>query len=191
MTSKCRVAAVGALTAMFSSAAPAANWVESVNGDLSDNGQAPTALVFDLGPNTITGTMGSPPSGPLDADVFRFTLEPGEQLSSIVVESITPGDASFYAIAAGPTIDMNDGMSHLSNILIAEPGEYFDDLASPVFGGMGITQPLGPGEYTVWFQETAQVRDYVMRYTVVVPEPASLTAVAVSAALLGRRGRRR
>lgn len=171
-----------------SSASAASVWIESGDGDLSGDSQAPTPLIFAVGENTIQGTMGTPFLGDLDRDIFQITLAPGQQLTSIVVDSITPGQNSFFALAGGAKIDVFDGTAHLSNFLIGEPGEYFSRLAAPEFGGTGHTGPLGPGTYTIWFQETQSQRDYVMTYTV-VPEPATLAmaALAVTCAGIARR----
>jgi hypothetical protein len=186
-----RVAAM--LVASLASATLAADWNETINGDLSGDTNAPTPVTFNLGANRITGTMGTPPGGQgqTDADIFMFTIAPGQQLSSIFVESLTGTESSFYAIAAGPIIT-SDPNEHLSNILISTTGEIMDDLANPVFGGPGITAPLGAGQYTVWWQETAEVRDYTFRYTVTeVPEPTSVAALLIGATLACSCNRRR
>ena len=67
-----------------------------------------------------------------------------------------------------------------------------DDLATPVYGGPGITAPLGEGQYTIWWQETAEQRDYTFRYTLAeVPEPTGASLlVALCAATCFRRARR-
>lgn len=171
-------------------AAQIVTYDESVDGDLSGDGENPTPLgVFGAGVHTITGTMGLLPDGNFDADMFIFELD-GLQMNSIFVESITPGDNSFYAIAAGTRIDTNDPNTHLSNILIGGPGEYFDDLANPLYGGSGISGPLGTGTYTVWFQETNLSRDYVMRYSVPLPEPAAAGVGMIALAARATRRRR-
>ena len=166
------------------------DWNETINGDLSGDTNNPTPVSFSLGENRIIGTMGTPPGGDTDADLFTFTIAPGEQLSSIFVESLTGTEASFYAIAAGPIITFVPN-EHLSNILITTTGEIMDDLANPVYGGPGITAPLGAGQYTVWWQETAEVRDYTFRYTVTeVPEPAGAIGMGMCAVAVSLRRRR-
>jgi len=182
------LAAVTPGTASFA----ASVWIEAgVDGDLSDVGQTPTPLTFVTGKNTIQGTMGTPFLGDLDPDIFTIALSAGQQLTSIVVDSITPGQNSFFAISAGATIDMFNGSTHLSNFLIGEPGEYFPRIAAPEFGGTGHAGPLGPGTYTVWFQETQLQRDYAMSYTV-VPESSGvmLATLALLTALPTSRCRR-
>ena len=171
----------------------AANWTESLDGDLSNNSAAPTALTFAPGVNLVTGRMGKPDSRPLDPDFFTFTLAPGWSLTSIEVLSISLFDNSFYAIAAGTSINTSNPATHLSNTLISGAGEYLDDLAlpnAPYFGGTGLTAPLGAGTYTVWFQEAAIERDYQMAYTV-VPEPGTTCSLLGGAATLLHLRRRR
>jgi hypothetical protein len=183
---RCAVAAVLSCTGIVS----AADWIESVNGDLSDDTNNPTPVSFSLGDNRVIGTMGTPPGGSTDADIFTFTIAPGLQLTSILIESLSGTEASFYAIAAGPIITFVPN-EHLSNILISNTGEIMDDLANPIYGGPGITAPLGAGQYTVWWQETAEVRDYTFRYTLTeVPEPVGAGTLLLTSLLAARRRRR-
>ena len=53
---------------------------ESVNGDLSSNPAAPTALAFALGGNTITGTTSNLPANPGERDYITFTVGVGQKL---------------------------------------------------------------------------------------------------------------
>jgi len=171
-----------------STAAFALNYSESVNGDLSGNENAPTQLTFNPGVNSVSGVMGrDEPGDPVDRDFFTFTLAPGQSLTSINVLQFDPIGSSFYAIAAGTSINITDPANHLSNILVSGPGEILDDLdASSYSGGIGLNAPLGSGTYTIWFQELASVVTYDFNYTV-VPEPAALGAFGITIGILRRR----
>lgn len=176
---------------LSSGVAFALDYSESVSGDLSNNNLAPTPLIFGLGVNTITGRMGRPDGGEIDPDYFTFTLQPGWSLISIALETVDVIDNSFYAIASGTTISDTNSATHLSNVLMGQPGEYLDDLtAGAYFGGIGLPFPVGPGTYTVWFQEAAVERNYRMSYTV-VPEPTAAVAVLGGVGLLLTLRRRR
>ncbi len=149
---------------------------ESNFGDLSGNHLAPTPLTLDVGVNRIGGTMGRDlPSDPVDRDIFTFTLAPGQMLTSINVLVFTPTNQSFFAIAPGTMIDVNDPAGHLSNTLVKETGEILDDLDLSAFsGGTGLDAPLGSGTYTIWFQELSSIVTYDIAYTVqAVPEPGT------------------
>ena len=174
-------------------ATQAANWTESIDGDLSGNEAAPTALSFDFGVNLISGTMGrDQPSDPLDRDIFTFTLAPGQFLTSINFLTFSPAGASFYAIAPGTSISLTDPAGHLSNVLISSTGEYLDDLDLGAYsGGTGLTAPLAPGTYTIWFQELASVVTYSTAYTVVPEASTWLAVVGGVGMLLAIRKRRR
>ena len=164
-----------------------------MSGDLSNLGSAPTALDFSLGVNRVTGTMGGPPNS--DPDIISFTIQPGQFLTSIFLEPLAPAERSFYAIAAGPTINLTDGTTHLGNYLTYQFGELIDELSlGGEFGGTGFTVPLGAGTYTAWIQEISTRTDYTLAYTV-IPEPSAYPALvgtfALAAALLPRRSRHR
>jgi hypothetical protein len=178
-TSLILINALSALSSMTSNAALI--WVESANGDLSDNNNFPTALTFSVGTNLITGTMGADAGEgiPLDRDFFTFTLTSGQSLSSITVLTYLPAGQSFYAIGSGATIDIANATNHLSNVLINSTGNYLPTLAAGAYsGGTGLSNPVGPGTYIVWFQELASVVNYSMAYEV-IPEPSvSLCALA-------------
>lgn len=139
---------------------------EAVSGDLSNLGSTPTPLAFTVGANRVVGTMGGPPGG--DPDIITFTLRPGQRLTSIFMAPLDPAERSFYAIAAGSSINMTDGTSHLGNFLTYHYGEILGELAlGGEFGGMGFTAPLGSGTYTTWIQELSTRVDYDLTYTVV------------------------
>lgn len=186
----------------------ALTWDESVNGDLSDDGNAPTLLgTLSSGSNLISGTMGSlGGTGPLDADVWNFTIAAGYYLTGInlVGYSATSGSTSnqsFMAIANGGTINMSDPSQHLSNALWGYAqdgfGNTYNDLlalldAGPEFGGIGFDGPLPSGNYTFWIQEGSDQINYNIDFVtspVPVPEPGSALLLAASGLWLMRRRR--
>lgn len=164
-------------------------WDESELGDLSDDGSAPTEIDFMLGENEIRGRMGFIDAA-VDSDVFRFTVPNGLTLTSFRMENYTETPdiegGSFLAIASGSSISTVLGSTHLSNALIGQAGEWLDDLAagarygSPAANVQGLTAPVPPGDYVIWFQETSTQIDYTMIATLAVPEPptASIAAMA-------------
>lgn len=174
------------------SSAPASvlNYVESVSGDLSDNGNAPTLLDFDVGQNHILGTMGGPPNA--NPDFFTFTIDEGQALTSIFIHSMSPAERSFFAISRGTSIVTDSSATHLGSYLTYAQGELIEILAfGGNFGGTGFTAPLGPGQYTAWFQELTAPVSYDISFTV-IPEPgttAAILGVAVLGAVVVRRRR--
>lgn len=182
---------LGALAIAQADTRAALNFVEAVDGDLSNDNLAPTPLTLSSGLNLISGRMGRPDGGQIDRDIFTFTLPLGLFLSSIEVLSIDSLDNSFYAIASGTSINVDNPTTHLSNALIGGSGEYLDDLADgPEFGGTGLTSPVGAGTYTIWFQEAAVERNYQMAYTV-VPEPSVIGSALGGVGMLFGLPRRR
>lgn len=185
--------------------ASALNWNESVDGDLSGNGNAPTFITFTEGSNLIFGTMGSlNGTGPLDADVWSFTIAAGYYLTGINLVSYSAPSAginSFMALDDASTINMTDPSQHLSNGLWTEEfdgfGDTYTDLlaildAGPEFGGTGFNGPLGPGTYTFWIQEGSDQVGYEIDFVVTaVPEPGSCILLGVAGLALMRRRRQR
>lgn len=181
-----------ALAAAAPAARAALTYNESVSGDLSNLGSAPTQLVFSTGINRIIGTMGGGTDA--DPDIFTFNIQPGQYLTSIFLGPMNPQERSFYAIAAGTTINMNDATTHLGSYLTYDIGELMDDLSTGgAYGGTGFEVPLGAGTYTAWFQEISTRVDYEFAYTV-IPEPGTSAllcgaATLASAVILRRKFR--
>lgn len=121
-------------------------WNEATNGDLSNNGQAPTPVIMTVGSNRVLGATGN--SGPgMDLDHFTFTVPPGAVLNSIVLldNTTVSGGASFFGIAAGPKIS--------AEILLSFLHYGPDQIGANLLPALGVG-PLGSGTYSVWVQET-------------------------------------
>ncbi|MEM9883410.1 MAG: hypothetical protein AAF800_10870 [Planctomycetota bacterium] len=181
------------------SATRANRYDETVNGDLSDSGAAPTPVNLALGSNTVSGSVTT--AGGDTRDYLTFTIGAGQTLASIdLLEYDDPdqpgtndGNRGFYALVEGATS--------------AQPGGGFDNLggdhldpepfgtnlldaiaAGGISGGDGFSE-VGEGTYTFVVQQTGpQTSNYLLDF-VVVPEPASLTLLAAAGALASRRGR--
>jgi hypothetical protein len=177
------------------------NYVEGVSGDLSNDANGPTFLNFDVGQNLVSGRMGRPGTGPIDRDIFSFTLGQGERVTSIDILSFAPtsnaGVGAFLALSMGNMISTANTSNHLSNTLVSGTGGILDDLKTSAFSnsvgasvGLRLEGELDAGTYTVWFQELATFVDYQIGFTVTpVPEPS--TYAACGAAALGLLALRR
>ncbi len=203
-----RILVLIAALALPVGSAQALTWNETINGDLSGNGSAPTLLgTLSSGSNVISGTMGSlGGTGPLDADIWNFTVAPGYDLTGINLTyyKATSGgltNQSFMAIANGSSINMSDPSNHLSNALWGYGtdgfGHTYTDLlalldAGPEFGGIGFNGPLTPGNYTFWIQEGSDQINYSIDFVttpVPVPEPGGVLLLGVAGLWLLRRRR--
>jgi hypothetical protein len=96
------------------------HYVESISGGLSTLGTTPTFLNFDVGLNTVSGTMGRPNrTSPIEADIFTFSINPGEWGTSISILNFFPGFAgSFFAISGSNRIGLVNPSLHLRDRLI-------------------------------------------------------------------------
>ncbi|MFI4859674.1 MAG: PEP-CTERM sorting domain-containing protein [Phycisphaerales bacterium JB063] len=187
------LAAFGTLSLVMHSGAAAADYDESIDGEISGDETSPTALVLELGTNTITGTT---VPDPLDRDFVTFTLGPGQSLDSLILTAFTgqpESNEAFMAIDDQLGFDsLFDTTDFLGTTLIGQAdigSDALDLLGATEFGGEGFTGPLGEGTYTIWFQETGGPTSYTFTATV-VPEPGSAAALLLGAGGLMIRRRR-
>ena len=162
-------------------------WDENVNGDLSSDNLNPTVVAT---PFTNNQVIASTTFNPLDRDFLTITVDPGFEMTQIVLEAYQSANfQSFYAVEIGGQItSVNSPASLLGTALIGgaagtQVGDnVLDDLGMANLGGSGFTGSLGAGTYTFWFQETGADVDYQLNYVIqaVVPEPGSM-AVAIGA----------
>ena len=179
------------------SAARAFSHSETTDGELSADNLAPSALVAQIGANTLTG---STVSG--DLDYVRVTLPSGGALVSLILDSVTSSDdLAFMAVQEGPTFTVTPATATQGSLLGfvhfgtgiaaggATPGNDILDDMGAAFGVIGFTPPLLGTDYTFWIQQTSpQSFGYSMTF-VVTPEPG--TAALMGLGLLGFAIRRR
>jgi hypothetical protein len=153
---------------------------ESVNGDLSSNAAAPTALAFPVGSSTILGTING---NPLDRDYITFTIGVGQTLTSINLVSFGPDQLAFSAINAGATSFIPSGAtigSFLAGIHFSafDVGSNFLVLfvTSSVTTNSLPAPVLGPGTYCFMVQQTSAVlQSYNLEFVVTSPVPTENT----------------
>lgn len=131
---------------------------ESVDGDLSDDRLAPTAVSLAAGSNGLIGTTVAG-----DIDYVTFKLPPGHQLDAMVLESfISEDDVSFIAIQEGNIFTESATAPEVGNLLgWSHFGEGAGQLGRDILGDMGMgdgaagfAPPLSGRDYTLWIQET-------------------------------------
>lgn len=154
------------VVSLATSASLAAGHKESKDGDLSDHGLAPTAVVLKTGANTIAGKFGSVVKRDgtrVDLDYLTFTVPEGQALDSIYLDPKTDvgGAFSFIGLQAGDQFTVPPNGSSAAELLgwahfgSGDEGRNLlpDIAAGP--GAIGFVPPLGPGTYSVWLQELA------------------------------------
>jgi hypothetical protein len=183
----CALASVPSVAGAFS-------YSEVVDGDLSGNFAAPTALVATVGSNTLSGTtVGG------DLEYLRITLPDGYALTQLVLTSFTSADdVAFIAVQAGTafseppaTIVAGDllGYAHFGTGSLAggaTPGNDFLDDMGAAAGAIGFTPPLDGSDYTFWIQQIGTTSFGYSLDFVVVPEPGSGALLGLGLLALAR-----
>lgn len=168
-----------------SGAAMAADWDESIDGDLGNLADGPTFFDVDLGVNSVTGTVGMGTG--LDEDFIAFTIGAGEAVSAITLTSfvLAPGNTStgfrlytddgsgFFQASAGLVTPADVGTNFLT----------VWDLSS-----VGGSAPLGPGTYGVLLAEFTAGQAYSFDITV-IPAPTSAMLLGMGGLVMTRRRR--
>ncbi len=180
---------------------------DAVDGNASNNGLAPTVLVFDLGSNVVNGTVsaGDPDNA---RNFYTFSILPGQALSAIVFDSLSvvtseggptsvPG---FFALVSGSTsATPAAGFSNIGGLLFDEELVELNVLDGTRNGGSSsgtgfTTQNLGVGDYTFVIQQTGtEESTFSLDFQVVpvaVPEPTN-AMILVGLGMLGLARRRR
>ena len=174
---------------------------ESVSGDLSNSGLAPTAVTVASGSNQLFGTTGVGSSG-VDRDYFTFTVPAGLQLVSITLlpGTVVGGATSFIGIEAGNQVTLPTNSATATGLLgwwhysTADINtDLLAKMAVPSTGSSGFTPPLGAGSYAFWVQDfnagpLAYGFDFSLTAT---PEPATWLIVLGGVGLIGAAARRR
>lgn len=192
---RCIGAAV--LASMIASGAAAeVVYDEAIDGELSDFGFAPTYIQFGAGSNDVLFVTDQDGD---DRDFFTFTIEAGFQLSGLVLNAFDTDNEfnlAFMSINPGNVLPFDPDSPVTEELLgytLFDEGDVGSDLfleMGQAFSTIGFDGPLGPGDYTIWAQETSPSVDTWNLGFIVTPVPApGALAVLGLAGLAGRRRR--
>lgn len=157
---------------------------ESVSGDLSNSGTAPTLLTVSLGSNQLFGTTGKT-NNTIDRGYFTFIVPEGMVLSALTVlpgtQTLGKLGESFIGMEAGPEVTVSTSATNAAGLLgwdhygIGDIGTNILPLmGSAGLGSAGFTPPLAAGSYSFWVQEaSAGTVNYGFDFTISTPEPSS------------------
>jgi Ca2+-binding RTX toxin-like protein len=162
-----------------------ANYNEALNGDLSSNSASPTSLVLSSGSNIVTGSTiggGNPPG---DRDFLTFVVPAGTAVTQIALQDYQWGDGnqstsgygnSYFAVTQGNSFpSLTDASTFAVSKLIdnsTAASEIGKDLLEPDVGtaaGPSGPSQLGPGTYSVWYQETGANTTYAFDISLDTP----------------------
>ncbi len=156
--------------------AVAANYDESIDGDLSTNEMAPTPLALSVGGNFVIGSTGNL-TGVIDRDYLTFNIPAGHMLVGLTLHAFTPNNLAFASFNVGTTSfipsaataalflagihpDAGDVGANLMTLFVSES----------VTGNSLPTPDLGPGDYCFLIQQTSPITTtYHLEFIVAAP----------------------
>ena len=186
------------LTIVTLNSVHAASWNETLQGDLSNNGLAPSALALELGINSVKGSFnGVAP----ERDYLAVMIPMDLQLSELLIgDGFIQNDArSFIGVQAGSTMTVSPTSGSANGLLgfaHVQPGLGIDILPdmgkTANFGAIGFTGPLAAGTYTFWIQDTSGNGSFSYDFILsAVPEPESNLLMLLGIGVLSVVAKRR
>jgi len=186
-----------ALCLLTSQSAFAFTFLESSapGSDFSGSFSAPTTLgSTTVGINTVTGAVTAGSNN--DRDYFTFQVPSGQELISIGFSELN-GTNHFFGFNDGATAENAAGDFFIATLV--SDTQVADNLlqtlsAGGSFGGAGVPAALGPGDYSILINETAEAQipvnyEFTIE-TAAIPEPSTVFLLGLMAfAGLYRRSR--
>jgi hypothetical protein len=155
-------------------------WDEATNGDLSNDGLAPTPLALTAGSNSISGTTGDNGDGIIDRDYFTFTVPSGMRLTSInLLDNTSVVGLSFIGLQAGSQMTVSPEGVGAENLLgYMHYGD--EDIGTNLLPIIApLLNSLPSGTYAGWVQEIDGLATYGFEFGVTPAAPVPLPGAAI------------
>ncbi|MEM1447713.1 MAG: hypothetical protein AAF726_24000 [Planctomycetota bacterium] len=131
----------------------------------------PTVLSFPLGSSTVVvNQQGDFEIGGRDIDYITFDVPAGQQLSALNMEGFIadPFNQAFFGLVFGssfPNDANNTDILDLDGGLLASETQIGTDILPGFNQFVGsFTAPLGPGTYTIWFNQTGPFSEAILGF---------------------------
>ena len=180
--------AIALVLTMFSVVRADTIYIESINGDLSNDGLNPTVITVAGGSNFIVGTTGGT-TAPDVRDYFTIFVPSNLQFVSLIeLAGTQAGNLGFLGLQSGTQVTLPTNAVTAAGLLgwvhyapAAADINVLPTMAIPVNGSSGFTPPLTSGNYAFWLQDTSP-GTFQYAFNVVlapVPEPPTVVLTLV------------
>ncbi len=169
--------------------------IESVDGDLSGSGVAPTSIAVAAGSNEIYGSTGRSVETGVDRDYFVISVPTGHQIVAMIEKAGTTsvGGVAFLAVQAGDQVTVPTDTPDATGLLgwlhyfgATEDTDILDDLGQGGFGATDFVPPLPAGDYAFWIQDTGLgSANYGFDIVIAAPEPGTAAVALVGLLAVG------
>lgn len=182
-----RAITVFAATAALTGLAGAADYDESVDGDLASVADGGTSFNLDLGVNSVAGTLEANPAGGIEEDFITFTVGAGQAINSVTLTDIVFTGGNFstgFRLYA----DIGAGLEQVSSGSFGAGAIGVNYLTVWDLTDVGGGPSLGAGSYGIVLAEFTPGQQYVFDITV-VPTPGAAAVLGLGGLAAIRRRR--
>src|SRR6187551_2213783 len=154
--------AIALVLTMYSISPADTIYLESSNGELSNDGLIPTVVPVGIGSNFIFGTTGGS-TGANFRDYFTISVPETMRFVSLIEMSGTEaGNLGFLGMQSGSQVTLPTNTVTAAGLLgwvhyapTAADINILPTMAIPANGSSGFTSPLASGNYAFWLQDSS------------------------------------
>lgn len=145
------------------------DYIETLNGDLSNEFNTPTVMPFVMGENFVTAGQGMG-----DVDYFTFTVPENYELSEIIMDDYQSNDdAAFIGLVNGGVFPADAQGTESKDLLGGSlygnqttKGTNILSAMGEFTGVQGFSGSLPSGTYSIWLNQTGQTSEASFNFVI-------------------------